>query len=523
MPDFDLIVIGAGAAGLSVTAGAAKLGVKVALIERDRMGGDCLNIGCVPSKALLAASHAATAARDVGRFGVHLGSPAVDWPAVQAHVRGAIDTIAPVDSEARFRALGATVLRGEARFVGPDAVSVDGRRLTARHIVVAAGSRVSVPPIPGLDQVPFLTNATLFDLPEQPEHLLILGGGPIGLEMADAFVGLGSRVTVVEAATIASREDPELVAGLRMALTARGVAFVEGVKVVEVEGGGGHKVENLPLPSREGVGGRGQSFGVITGEATPDTPPPPNPLPRGEGEKQSSTTITLVLSNGRRLTGSHLLVAVGRRPNLEDLDPDAGNVRATAAGIATDRGLRSVSNRRVFAVGDIADPVGIGPRAFTHVGSYHAGLLIRRLLFRLPAKVDYSALPRVTYTEPELAQVGLTEAEAHAAGHAVSVLRWPLSDNDRAQAERNLDGLVKLVVARGRVVGAGILAPHAGEMIGQWTLAIDRRIPISALAGLIAPYPTRAEAGKRAAGSYFTAKLFSARTKTLVRWLARLP
>ncbi|MGE0223184.1 MAG: NAD(P)/FAD-dependent oxidoreductase [Acetobacteraceae bacterium] len=470
MPDFDLAVIGAGAAGLSVTAGAAQLGARVALIERDRMGGDCLNAGCVPSKALLAASHAARSARNAGKYGIHLPQPAIDWAAVFAHVHGVIADIAPTDSEARYRALGATVLRGEARFTGPDALSVDGTPITARRIVIAAGSRAAVPPVEGLEQAGFLTNATLFDLTEQPEHLLILGGGPIGLEMADAFAGLGSRVTVIERTGIAGREDPELVSALRRLLLGRGITIIEGTGAASVE---------------------------------------PGPV--------------LVLADGRRIAGSHLLVATGRVPNLESLDLAAGGVSTTRAGIATDRGLRSVSNRRVFAVGDIADPAGIGPRAFTHVGLYHAGIVIRRALFHLPARIDYAALPRVTYTDPELAQVGLTEAEARAAGHSVSVLRWPLAENDRATAERDTVGLAKLVVARGRVIGAGILAAHAGEMIGQWTLAIAQRTPLSALAGLIAPYPTRAEAGKRAAGSYYMEKLFSNRTKSLVRLLRWLP
>lgn len=470
MPDFDLAVIGAGAAGLSVAAGAAQLGASVALIERGVMGGDCLNTGCVPSKALLAASHAARAIRDAARFGVIACQPAIDWDRVRTHVQGVIAEIAPVDSEARFRGLGATVLRGEARFTGPATLSVDGRVLTARRIVIAAGSRASVPPIAGLESVPYWTNDSLFDLSEKPDHLLILGGGPIGLEMADAFSGLGCLVTVVEAARIAAKDDPELVAGLRQALTARGVIFREGVKV--------------------------------TGAA-------PGPA--------------LLLADGTRVAGSHLLVAVGRTPDLAALDLAAGNVQAGPAGIATDRGLRSVSNKRVFAVGDIADPAGIGPRAFTHVASYHAGIIIRRVLFRLPARVDYAALPRVTYTDPELAQTGLTEAEALAAGLRIDILRWPLADNDRAIAERDKAGLVKLIVSRNRVVGAGILAPHAGEMISQWTLAIAQRTKLSALAGLIVPYPTRAEAAKRAVGSFFAVKLFSARTRALVRLLSRLP
>ena len=470
MPDYDLLVIGAGAAGLSVAAGASQLGVRVALIERDRMGGDCLNFGCVPSKALLAAGHAAEAARRAGRFGIRLPEPVVDWEAVRAHVHGVIADIAPNDSEARFRALGVDVLRGEARFVARDAVEVNGCRMTARRIVIAAGTTALVPPIPGLAEVPFWTNTSLFSLDEKPSHLLILGGGPIGLEMADAFSGLGCAVTVVEALSIAGKEDVELVAGLRMALTARGIVLHEGVAVASVE---------------------------------------PGPV--------------LVLANGRRVAGSHLLVAVGRRPSLGSLALEAGGVAASKLGVVADAGLRSVSNKRVFAVGDIADPVGIGPRAFTHAAGYHAGIVIKRALFRLPARVDYSALPRVTYTALELAQVGMTEAEARAAGLSVSVLRWPLSENDRAAAERETRGLVKLVVASGRVVGAGILAPGAGEMIGVWTLAIASRTKLSALAGSIAPYPTRSEAGKRAVGSYFAAKLFSSRMRKVVRFLTRLP
>ena len=387
MPDFELAVIGAGAAGLSVTAAAAQLGLRVALIERDRMGGDCLNFGCVPSKALLAAAHAAAEVRTASRFGLRVARPQIDWDAVQAHVQGVVTAIAPNDSAARFTALGATVLRDHARFVAPDALQVGSRRISCRRIVIAAGSRAAVPPIPGLDAVPFLTNSTLFTPRPPPEHLLILGGGPIGLEMAQAHARLGCRVAVVEAERVAGREDPELVEGLRTALLADGVQFIEQARVARVE---------------------------------------PGPA--------------LVLDDGRRSAGSALLVAVGRRPNIEDLGLEAGGVRATQAGIATDQGLRSVSNRRVYAVGDIADPAGIGPRAFTHVGSYHAGIVVRRALFRLPARVDYAALPRVIYTAPELAQVGLTEAEARASGLEPRVVRWRMAENDRAQTERRTKG-----------------------------------------------------------------------------------
>ncbi len=473
MADFDIAVIGAGAAGLSVTAVAAQLGLRVALIERGRMGGDCLHTGCVPSKALLASAHAARAARRAGVLGIGLPAPEVDWAAVQAHVRGVIAAIAPMDSVARFTALGATVLQGHARFVAPEALEVAGvGRIAAKRIVVAAGGRAAIPDVPGLAEVGFHTHETIFAVAPKPEHLVILGGGPVGLEMAQAHAALGCRVTLVQRRSIAPQEDPELVAGLRAALAADGVALLEGVEVARVE---------------------------------------PGPV--------------LVLGDGRRIAGSHLLVAAGRVPNLDGLGLEAGGVRASARGIATDAGLRSVSNRRVFAAGDIADPVGIGPRHFTHVGSYHAGIVVRRAIFRLPARLDYGALPRVIYTDPELAQVGMTEAEARAAGHrALRILRWPLAENDRAQAERRPEGLARIVATPGgKVLGAGFLAPHAGEMLGAWTLAIAQGIKLSALAGMIVPYPTRAEAGKRAAGSFFVPRLFAAGTRRLAGWLARLP
>ena len=471
MPRFDLAVIGAGAAGLSITNVAARLGLSVALIERARMGGDCLNAGCVPSKALLAAAHAAQTARRAGQYGIRLPEPETDWPAVRAHVRRAIETIAPTDSEQRYRDLGATVMRGTARFTAADTLDVDGTPVTAKRIVIAAGSRPAVPGLPGLDAVPYLTNETLFELTEQPRHLLILGGGPIGLEMAQAHAGLGCRVTLVTEGAIAARDDPELVDVLRAQLLAGGVALHEQARVVRAEAG-----------------------------------------------------PALVLEDGTRLEGSHLLVAVGRTPSLGALDLPAAGVFTTKHGIATDHGLRSLSARHVYAAGDIADPQGIGPRQFTHVGSYHASVLTRRLLFRLPAKLDYRALPRVTYTDPELAQVGYTEAEAHHAGHSFRVLRWHMHENDRAIAEGRTAGMAKLIVSRsGRLLGAGMVAPGAGEMAGLWGLAISQKLKASALAEMIVAYPTRAEAAKRAAGTMYTASLFASRTKWLVGMLAKLP
>ncbi|MBV8094144.1 MAG: FAD-dependent oxidoreductase [Acetobacteraceae bacterium] len=468
--EFDLAIIGAGTAGLTIAAVAARLGVKVALIERDQMGGDCLNYGCVPSKALLAAAHRAATCSNGAALGVRFGAPEIDWSAVQAHVRGAIARIAPNDSEERFRGLGAAVFRAEARFIDPVSLDLGGQRIAARRFVIAAGSRTMVPNIPGLHPLNPLTNTTIFSLQEKPEHLIILGGGPIGLEMAQAFSCLGCRVTVVEAARIAGKEDPELADALRAVLIQQGVTIRERTAVASA----------VPGP-------------------------------------------VLVLPKGERLIGSHILVAAGRQPNIEDLGLEAGGIQASPAGVATDRGLRSVTNKRVFAAGDIADPQGLGPRAFTHLAAYHAGIVIRRALFRLPARLDYRSLPRVTYTDPELAQIGPTEAEARAAGAAVSIARWPLAENDRAITEGGSPGMVKLVISRGRLLGAGVLAPHAGEMAGLFALAIQHHISLTTLAGMILPYPTLAEAAKRAAAEFSAPRLFAPRVKGVVQYLLRLP
>jgi pyruvate/2-oxoglutarate dehydrogenase complex dihydrolipoamide dehydrogenase (E3) component len=429
MPDADIAVIGAGAAGLAVAFGAAQLGQRVMVIDRDGTGGDAAGLH---RKSLLAAV----------RQGAH-------WHAARAHVRSVAAAIAPAVSEARYQGLGVTVMKAEARFVAPDAILAGGRRITARRFVVATRTRPSVPPITGLADTPYWTSETLLNLTEQPGHLLILGGGPAGLEMADAFAGLGCQVTLVTAQRIAAQDDPELAAGLRMALMRRGVAVLEQSKVTKI----------LARP-------------------------------------------TLILEDGRRIEGSHLLVATGERPDWDALDLAAGAIKTSTAGIVTDTGLRSVTNRRVFAVG---------------------GIVLRRILFRLPARLNHAAVPRVICTHPELAQTGLTEAQAIEAGLRPKVLRWPMTDNDRAIADGAVEGLVKLVISGKRAVGAGILAPGAGEMISLWSLAIAQRTPLPALARLTVPYPTRSEAGKRAAGSVFASTLLSERTRFLVRLLSRLP
>jgi pyruvate/2-oxoglutarate dehydrogenase complex dihydrolipoamide dehydrogenase (E3) component len=466
----DLCVIGGGSGGLSAAAGAVQMGASVVLIEKHLMGGDCLNTGCVPSKALLAAAHAAQAVRSAGRFGVNGHEPTVDFARVHAHVHGVIGAIAPHDSVERFEGLGVTVIRAAARFTGPAEVEAGGQRIRARRFVIATGSSAAVPPVPGLADIPFLTNETVFGLTERPEHLILLGGGPIGVEMAQAFRRLGTAVTLLERAAILPKDEPEAVAIIRSALRREGIALVEEAEVVSV--------------ARAGNG----------------------------------VEVTLGGADGpRRIMASHLLVAAGRRPNTAGLGLDAAGIEATPRGITVDARLRT-GNRRVFAIGDVAG----GPQ-FTHIAGYHAGIVIRNALFALPAKVDYAALPWVTYADPELAHVGLTEAEARSAGHDVSVLSQPLSGNDRAQAERETEGLVKVVLGRrGRILGATIVAPRAGEMIGLWGLAIQKRLPIGAIAASLAPYPTMSEISKRAAGGYYAPSLFGARTRRLVGLIQRL-
>ena len=463
----DICVIGAGSAGLSVAAGAAQLGAETVLVEADRMGGDCLNYGCVPSKALLAAAHAAEASRRAARFGIRAGEPVIDFRAVHDHVHGVIAAIAPHDSAERFTGLGVRIVRAGARFVGPRELIAGDFRIHARRFVIATGSRPLVPPVPGLDRVPYLTNETVFDLTQRPPHLLVLGGGPIGCELAQAFRRLGSAVSIVEMATLLPKDDPELVDVVRRRLRDDGIALHERSKAVGVEPAAG-----------------GMALSIETGGAT------------------------------TRVTGSHLLVAAGRRASFADLDLAAAGVAHTPNAITVDARLRT-TNRRVYAIGD-----AVGGLQFTHLAGYHAGIVIRNALFRWPARTDLRALPWVTYTEPELAQVGLTESAARAAGHDVQVLRSPFAQNDRAQAERATDGLVKAVVTRrGRILGASIVGPHAGELIHPWVLAIANDLRIGALATMIAPYPTLGEAGKRAAGNFYAPKLFNTRTRALVRFL----
>jgi len=465
----DVCIVGAGSAGLVVAAGAAQLGLDVVLVERAEMGGDCLNHGCVPSKALIAAAKMAQAQRDGAPFGIAPVEPTVDFARVMDHVAEVIGTIAPNDSVERFEKLGVRVLKDDARFIGRSELQAGPHRISSRRIVLATGSRPTAPPIPGLAEAGFLTNETIFANRALPDHLIVIGGGPIGLEMAQGHRRLGSRVTVLEVADFLAKDDPELAAVVVARLRSEGVDLRNRTTIARVD--------------------------------------------------RSLAGIGVIMESGERLEGSHLLVAAGREPVVDGLDLDKAGVAHTAKGITVDASLKT-SNRNVWAIGDCN-----GLYAFTHMAGYEASLFIRGALFRAPARLDAAIVPWATYTDPELAQVGLSERQARDMhGDRIKVLRWSLAENDRAQTERTTEGKIKAITDRhGRILGAAIVAPHAGELIQPWCLAIAKRLKISALASFVPPYPTLGEASKRAAGSYFTEALFGARSRWLVRLLSRLP
>lgn len=449
--DADICVIGAGSGGLSVAASTVQLGAKVVLIEKHKMGGDCLNYGCVPSKALIAAARRAHDMRTSGKFGIAPVAPQVDPAAVKAHVHSVIGAIAPNDSVERFTGLGVQVIQAHGRFRDKNTVEAGDLLIKAHRFVIATGSSPAVPPIPGLDKVPYFTNETLFENTEAMGHLIVIGGGPIGMELAQAHLRLGAAVTVLEGLKALGKDDPELSDVVLKHVRAEGLVVREGAKVESISGWPG---------------------AIRVEISTPDGP--------------------------ETVEGTHLLIATGRKPNVEDLNLEAAGIKYDKRGIMVNGGLVT-SNRKVFAIGDVT-----GGLQFTHVANYHAGIVFRRALFRLPAKVNNEIVPWVTYTDPELAQVGLSEDAARKKHSAINVFRWPYHENDRAQTERETEGFVKVVTdKKGRILGAGIVGAHAGELIQIWSLAISQGLKITAMTQWVAPYPTLGEISKRAAlGTY---------------------
>lgn len=471
--DYDLGILGGGAAGLTAAAGAAQFGAKTVLVEKaQELGGDCLHFGCVPSKTLIRAAEIWSLARRAREFGLpEVGLPPVDLAAVMGRVRSVIGKIQEHDSPERFRRLGAEVRFGTPRFVDDHTVDLDGARLAARAWIVATGSSPSLPPVEGLPDVPYWTNETVFSQTELPARLVVLGGGPVGVEMAQAFRRLGSNVTIVEYADqLLHSEDPDIAAIVRSRLEAEGVKVLTGTKAVRAFAV--HSTVRLHLSPADGEGAP------------------------------------------RTLEGDALLVAAGRKANVEGLDLPSAGVVFSARGVPADARMRT-NVPHIYSCGDVN---GVFP--FTHVAGYEAGIALSNAVLRLPRKADYAKVPWCTYTDPEVASIGLNERRAKAAGVAYRTLEAPFREVDRALAEGEAEGKIKVLVApSGKLLGCQIAGHRAGELIHEWVAAMNGGVKLSALAGAVHAYPTLAEISKKAAGSYYSEKLFSDRTRGILRLL----
>ena len=467
-PEYDLCVIGGGEAGLVAAAGAAQLGAKVILVEKHKLGGDCLNDGCVPSKALLHSAKVAQTVRRAGDAAIDAQTPEISLQRVMQRVREVIKAIEPNDSPERFRSLGVELVFGAGQFGSRQAFAVNERLLTARKFILATGSRPLIPDIPGLAEVPYLTNETVFNLSEVVPCLIILGAGPIGVEMAQAFVRLGSAVVLIDRSTqILSREDPDMAAVVETRLSHEGVVIHLGMICLKVEGEAGA----LRLLVRHADGS--ESW----------------------------------------LGGSHLLLATGRRANVENLGLELAGVEVGHGRIQTDQRLRT-ANPDIYACGDVA-----GPYQFTHMAEHHAGIALRGALFHLPAKIEQCVIPWCTFTDPELARVGLSERDAQEQGVDYRAYRFPFHEIDRAITDNDTPGMAKILCApNGRLLGAAIVGPNAGELIHEYVLAMSRRLKVGDLAAVIHIYPTLAQINRRVANEHLKEKL----TPALRRWMKLL-
>lgn len=475
---YHLVVIGAGTAGLVTAAIAAGLGARVALVERHLFGGDCLNVGCVPSKAVIGAARAWHAARQAAAT---FGGPPVagdgDFGAVMARLRRLRADISPVDGVERFQGLGVDVFRGQAVFAGPDAVEVNGQALRFRRAVVATGARAAVPPIPSLADTPFDTNDTIFEITERPHRLVIVGGGPIGVELAQAFARFGTAVTLVQrAAQLLPRDDADAAAVVARSLAADGVQVIHRARITQVA----H-------------------------------------APRGDGAPHGEFTVDLeVDGTTQRVSADRLLLATGRTPNVEGLGLEAAGIAYTTRGVTVDARLRT-SNARVFAIGDVSSAL-----RFTHVADAQARLVVANALFFGigGGRADRLVVPRVTYTDPEIAHVGRTPEEAARDGLAIETIRIDLAHNDRALLDASHDGFLKVHLAAGtdRLVGATLVARHAGDMIGEVAVAMTNGIGLDGIGRTIHAYPTQAEVFRRAADARRRARFTPRARRLMAAW-----
>jgi len=459
--EYDIGVIGGGAAGLTITSGAAQLGAKTLLIEKEpELGGDCLHYGCVPSKTLIKSAHVYHLMRQAPAFGLPAVELApVDFSHVARRIQEVIAIIQEHDSEERFCRLGAKVLFGEAVFKDDHTVDLDGKLYTAKNWVIATGSSPTAPPIPGLAETPYLTNKEIFSLDHLPDKLVVLGGGPIGIEMAQAFNRLGSKVSVVDRADqILGKEDADMAQAVLSQLAEEGVAFHLEASI--------EKIEN-----------------------------------RGD---QKKVTIKDQNNNQITLQAEALLVAMGRAANVDGLGLQAIGVEFDRFGIKVDNRLRT-TRKHIFAAGDVN-----GGYQFTHAAGYEGGIVVSNAIFHLPRKVDYTYFPWCTYTDPELASIGMNENMAKAQGIEYNVWTEAFIGNDRSLAERETTGSVKMLLdKKEKPIGIQILGPRAGDLISEWVAVLNGKVKLSSLASAVHPYPTIGEINKKVAGNYFAPKIFS--------------
>jgi pyruvate/2-oxoglutarate dehydrogenase complex dihydrolipoamide dehydrogenase (E3) component len=472
--DYDIGIIGGGAAGLTTASGAAQLGARVILIEQeDRLGGDCLHYGCVPSKTLIKTAHVYHQMKHSSAFGLpEVVVPPVDFRQVADRIRSVVDTIQKHDSEKRFCSLGAKVVFGRPRFVDEHAVQINGTTISAAKWVIATGSSPMVPPIPGLADTPHLTNREIFYMDTLPKSMIMLGAGPIGIEMAQAFNRLGTRVTVVDRAPqILGKEDKDMADTVMQIMANEGVQFVLDASIEQVD----------------------QSNG------------------------QARVTLTDNTGKQRQISADALLVAMGRSPNTDGLGLEGIEIQVERTGIPVDNRLRTRHNH-IYAAGDVT-----GGFQFTHAAGYEGGIVIANAVFRLPRKVNYTWLPWVTYTDPELASIGMNETMAKKAGIGYAVYTEAFKDNDRALAEGETEGRIKLLLdEKEKPIGVQILGPGAGNLISEWVAAFNGNVKLSTLAGAIHPYPTMGEINKRVAGNFLSPKIFSPTIKKGLKFFFNL-
>jgi len=473
MPDYDVVVIGGGAAGLTVAGGSAKFGLKVALIEKEKLGGDCLYYGCVPSKTFIHSAKVASLIKRAKEFGLNETPLSYDFSKVINHVWDVIHKIEEHDDPERFREMGVDVIFGEPSFLSPQEIKVDGKNITSKNFVISTGTRTTIPQIKGLTETGFITHVDVFHLKTLPKSLIILGGGPIGIEMCQAFARFGSEVRVIEMENqILPIEDTDISEKLLSILSGEGIKFSTGTIAKEVKAEGGKRVVTC--------------------------------------EKEGNEVV---------FKADEILIATGRSPNVEGLNLEAAGVNYNKKGIIVTKRLRSTTSN-IWACGDVA-----GPYLFTHMAEYQAGIVLRNILFKLPAKVDYNLVPWTTFTDPEVAHVGITEKEAREKGINLSIYKFDYGEVDRAITEVEVNGFVKIITTgwKGKIIGGHIIGPNSGELIHELIIAVKKGLTVKDISSTIHVYPTLAMGTRQASDQYFFQKLFSSgMVQRIARFIVRV-